>query len=300
VIELSDEDVAEIRRFLLDTCADLKRWLPEPQWRPGWQSEAAQEQANEEHGSGGPWGSGPVRSVYIAAAMYLEAVLQCMRATADSITTDTTHYVPDCLARAAMEAGSQAFWLLEAGIGARRRVGRFMLLRASGAQRLAEEVARTDPGGASMSGETPERAAALAAHYGLVCEYVQHRKRRGGEWWCEGEKLPGYTERNLMLEEAMDTPAAYSIYSAAMHADWHSIAGNWMEVTTTDGARAVVISPHRVAVWGAALVVAAPAIVPAVRALKLLDHRARLREVDHWRSNTLQLIRRMNLPRSWW
>jgi hypothetical protein len=159
VIELSDEDVAEIRRFLLETCADLKRWLPEPQWRPGWQSEAAQEQVNEEYGPSGPWGPDPVCSVYIAAAMYLEAVLQCMRATADSITTDTTHYVPDCLARAAMEAGSQAFWLLEAGIGARRRVGRFMLLRASGAQRLAQEVARTDPGGASMSGETPERAA---------------------------------------------------------------------------------------------------------------------------------------------
>jgi hypothetical protein len=79
-----------------------------------------------------------------------------------------------------------------------------------------------------------------------------------------------------------------------------SIAGNWTGVTTTDGARAVVITPHRVAVWGAALVVAAPAIVPAVRALKLLDHRARLREVDRWSSNALQLIRRMNLPRSWW
>ena len=43
-----------------------------------------------------------------AAALYLEAVLQCMRALAASLTTETTHYVPYCLARAAMEAGSQA------------------------------------------------------------------------------------------------------------------------------------------------------------------------------------------------
>jgi hypothetical protein len=73
-----------------------------------------------------------------------------------------------------------------------------------------------------------------------------------------------------------------------------------MEVTLPDGTKAVVISPHRVALWGAVLVVAAPAIVPAVRALKLLDHRARLREVDQWRRDTLRLIRRMELPRSWW
>ena len=98
----------------------------------------------------------------------------------------------------------------------------------------------------------------------------------------------------------MLTPAAYSIYSAALHADWHSVAGNWKQVIMTDGTRAMVISPHRVAVWGAVLVVAAPAIFPAARALGLLDHRARLIEVDRWRSSTLSLIRRMNLPRSWW
>ena len=298
--ELTDDDVREMKQFLSDTCADIKRWLPEPEWCPGWQSDAAVERANDEQGPDGPWGPDIIRSVYVAAAMFLEAVLQCMRALAVSITVDTTHYVPDCLARAAMEAGSQAFWLLEPGIGARRRVARFMLIRAVGAQRRAEEVTRTDPGQASLYGETPEQAAEVAAHYGLACEYRPYRRGRGGEWWCEDDKLPGYTERNRMLEDAMLTPAAYSIYSAALHADWHSIIGNWMEVTMSDGSKAVVINPDRVAVWGAVLVAAAPAIFPAGRALRLLDHRARLTEVDRWRSNTLSLIRRMDLPRSWW
>jgi hypothetical protein len=45
----------------------------------------------------------------------------------------------------------------------------------------------------------------------------------------EGEELPGYSARDRLLEAAMLTPAAYSIYSAALHADWHSIIGNWME-----------------------------------------------------------------------
>lgn len=300
VTELTDDDVQEMKRFLTETCSDVKRWLPEPEWRPGWQSEAAVERGNNEQGPDGPWGPAAVSSVYVAAAMCLEAVLQCMQAMAASITVDTTHYVPDCLARAAMEAGSQAFWLMEPGIGARRRVARFMLIRASGAQRRAEEVARTDPGQASSYGETSGQAAALAAHYGLACVYRQYKRRRGGEWWCEGEKLPGYTERNLMLEEAMLTPAAYSIYSAALHADWHSVTGNWTEVIMSDGTKAVVISPNRVAVWGAVLVAAAPAMFPAARALRLLDHRFTLIQVDHWRSNTLSLIRRMDLPRSWW
>lgn len=88
---------------------------------------------SDEQGPDGPRGPDIVRSVCVAAAMFLEAVLQCMRALAASIAIASTHYVPDCLARAAMEAGSQAFWPLESGIGVRRRVARFMLIRAADA-----------------------------------------------------------------------------------------------------------------------------------------------------------------------
>ena len=37
--ELTD-DVREMKQFLTDTCAGVKRWLPEPEWRPGRQSDA--------------------------------------------------------------------------------------------------------------------------------------------------------------------------------------------------------------------------------------------------------------------
>jgi hypothetical protein len=95
-----------------------------------------------------------------------------------------------------MEAGSQAWWLLERGIGARRRVARFMLLLASGARHRTAQVSMTDPGAAGLYGESPEQAAELAGRLGLRCEYRPRGKHRG-EWWCEGDKLPGYTERNL-------------------------------------------------------------------------------------------------------
>ena len=262
--DLTEADVHEMKRFLGDTCADVKRWLPEPEWRPAWQSEAARERANRERGTDGPWGDRPVRAAYTAAALYLESVLQCMRAMGAALTTDTTHYVPYCLARAAMEAGSQAFWLLEPDIGARRRVARFMLIRASGARNRAEEVSLTDPASAGMYGETPEQLDAEAVRLGLRLEYRQTRKHRG-QWWCEDDKLPGYTERNRQLERAMLSPAAYKIYSAALHAEWHAVIGGWDEVTMADGSRALVSRPDRVAVWGAVLVAAAPAVVPATR-----------------------------------
>ena len=178
--ETTDDDVRQMKQFLTATCVDIKRWLPEPQWRPGWQSEAAAELANDEHGPGGAWGPDIVQSVYLASAMFLEAVLQCMRAMAASITVDSTHYVPDCLARAAMEAGSQAFWLLEPGIGARRRVGRLMLIRASGAQRRAEELARTDPSAAGLDGETPVLSAIQGERDGAGCVFAGERDFRGG------------------------------------------------------------------------------------------------------------------------
>jgi hypothetical protein len=47
-----------------------------------------------------------------------------------------------------------------------------------------------------------------------------------------------------------------------------------MEVTRSDGTKAVVISPHRVAIWVAVLVAGAPTIIPAAKALRLLDHLA--------------------------
>ena len=85
--ELTDDDVRAMKQFLADTHADVKRWLPEPEWCPGWQSEAAAERGNDERGPDGPWGPNVVRSVYVAA-LFLEAVLQCMRAMAQSITID--------------------------------------------------------------------------------------------------------------------------------------------------------------------------------------------------------------------
>jgi hypothetical protein len=154
--DLSDTDVHLLKEFLLATCDDVSRWLPPPQWDPTWQSEAALECANTEYGPRGPWGENPVRTLFAGGAMYLHTILDCVRAIAATLALDTTPYVTETLARAAMEAGAVLWWLLEPGIAVRRRVARFWLIRASGAERLAEAVALADPGAApGVYGETP-------------------------------------------------------------------------------------------------------------------------------------------------
>lgn len=109
--ELTPADVREIRQFLASACTAVKRWLPEPEWPPGWQSDAVAERSNQESGPAEARGPDPVRAVYVAAALYLESVLPCLRPLAAAVTINGTHYVPYCLARAAMEAGSQAWRL---------------------------------------------------------------------------------------------------------------------------------------------------------------------------------------------
>lgn len=201
--DLSDTDVRLLKEFLLDTCDDASRWLPPPQWDPVWQSEAARECANTEHGPGGPWGENQVRTVFAGGAMYLHTILDCVRAIAATLTPDTTPYVTETLARAAMEAGAVLWWLLEPGISVRRRVARFWLTRASGAERLAEAVALVDPRAApGLYGETPAMVEAAIRGLGLV--YTREQDRRTGRWsWTsEGEKLPSYTARATAFEAA--------------------------------------------------------------------------------------------------
>jgi hypothetical protein len=61
--DLPDVDVKEMKRFL-ETCTGLQRWLPEPQWHPARQSEAARECANQETGPDESQGEPPARAAH--------------------------------------------------------------------------------------------------------------------------------------------------------------------------------------------------------------------------------------------
>lgn len=135
----------------------------------------------------------------------------------------------NALARAAMEAGAQLWWLLQPDIGVRRRVARFWLIRASGARYLDDTVRIVDSAApAGTYGETP--AMVQAAVNGLGLSYSE-RQLRNGKWSrsCEGESLPSCTVRAAAFETAVSMSAAYTIYSAAAHAEWHAVIASFRQ-----------------------------------------------------------------------
>lgn len=297
--DLSQADVDEIHAFLTRTCEDAGRWLPGTGWQPAWQSEAEGEIGNGElRADGSPWGKKPVRTAYAAATVFLFAALDALLALRDSVNVSSTSYVPGVLSRATMEAGSQTFWLLEPGIGARRRVIRSVLVRAGSAANLKETVEAGAPTETvSDYGEDPAIVEVYAQGLGLA--YAEKKGQHGRKALeCEGDRLPSYTARAVALETAMKMSAGYRIYSGAAHAELYSAMQAWRN-TTSGTAAPLERWRDREAVWTAALASAGFVMMPAFRALMLFDLRARMHEMVRSMQAIGTMTRRMKLPNAW-
>jgi hypothetical protein len=197
-----------------------------------------------------------------------------------------------------MEAGSQAFWLLEPGVGARRRVIRSILVRAGSAANLEETVKAVDPAAAiSDYGEDPAMIEAYGRSLGVA--YARKKDQYGTKALeCEGDRLPTYTARAVALETSMQMSAGYRIYSGAAHAELYSVMQSWRK--TSPGTTALLERwCDREVVWAAALASAGFVMMPTFRALVLLDLRARKTEIFRSMRAIGAMTRRMNLPRTW-
>ena len=195
-----------------------------------------------------------------------------------------------------MEPGAQAWWLLEGGIGARRRVIRSVLIRASSARWLEKAVAVADPTGKlSDYGEDQARVHAYATALGL--SYVCNSRKTESE----GELLPGYTERATEFEKAVGVSAAYSIYSGAAHAELYSVMQGWRD-SGLPHSHGMLLErwPDRDAVWTSAIIAAGFVMIPAFEALSRLDWRARKKQAAESMRKNRELARRMNLPQWSW
>ncbi len=139
-----------------------------------------------------------------------------------------------------------------------------------------------------------------AAIDGLGLSYSERQFRNGRwSWSCEGEILPGYTARAAAFETAVSMSAAYPIYSAAAHAEWHAVIAGFRQEPLPGGGTVLVSRPDLVAVGGAVLAAAGFAIVPADRALRLLGRTARLAEFGYHARRAEDLIHRLGLPEEW-
>jgi len=294
--DLTAADVPEMRRYLAETADAVDQWFPVQEWVPAWRSEASRERGEVVSTPGGPWGDAPVRMTYAAAAFLLDAVLQCLRAMSGALAVEATPYVTNCLARSALEAGSQAWWLLEPGIGAQRRVARFLLIRAGSARRM-QDTATILGFVAADYGETVAGVRQVGADLGLDLVSADGGKR----WVCGVDELPSYTARARDFERALKAPGSYSIYSGAAHAQWHAIISGWQLAASADTAGALLVrNPDREAMWSAVFNAANASLEVSRRALELLGYRARVIDLGHRVNNALLFMQRMDLPREWW
>jgi len=133
--------VSENRSALQATLDFGRRRLGSPKWEPAAQSEAATEIANTEtRDTGAPWGEDPSRTAYAAANIMMTAVLDDLASLFRLLDTQMPVLGATVVARSAIEIGSTAWWLMEPGIGVRRRVCRELVLSLTSARR-AQQVA---------------------------------------------------------------------------------------------------------------------------------------------------------------
>jgi hypothetical protein len=268
---------------------EVFRLLPDP-WEGSWLSEARAEIQNTQAGPAGPWGENPVRTAYAMAFAFLGAATNCAGTLSDTINVQTTAPVANLLSRACMESGARMWWLMQPGIGARRRVIRAVLLRAKGARDLSQAVRKLDPKlDVAEFGETPAAVRDYAARLGI--SYVCNDERVESEDQC----LPGPTASGVALERAMRIPGAYKIYSGAAHSSWFAIAQSWRK----SASGLWEPRPDREAVWSCVIASAGFVMEPAGRALNVLGRGARAHELGHLARNIDDLIWRMRLPPEW-
>jgi hypothetical protein len=162
-------------------------------------------------------------------------------------------------------------------------------------------VQKIDPSAAGAYGETPAMVEAAVQALGLSYTRQWNPRPHPGRWvWtCEDEKLPGYTARATAFEAAVSMTAAYAIYSAPAHAEWHAVVGRFREVTMSGGQRMLSLRPDREAVAAAVLASSGFAIKPAELALRLLGRTARLAEFGYHARRADDLIHRLGLLADW-
>ena len=191
---------------------------------PGSQA-AAELHSTERNAEDQPWGERPVRTALVAAKMscliaasQAQAISQLLRASPSSSPVEV-------LSRAVIEAASQALWLLEPRLGARRRVARLQALRlASAVEARRTAVALGTGQEPSGYSETEDKVRAYSKYLGIAEPVLERVKgRRGPVAVCEGEAVPGYTERAKVLLDLFDDASAYNLYAGVAHGKLYAL-----------------------------------------------------------------------------
>lgn len=208
----------ELMALVVEVADRVDRWTAQAAWtfEPG--SAASVEVMNTEARlDSAPWGDRPVRTAYQYAQMATKLAAEFSRCAGLLIGVGRPAPGIETETRAALEAGSVAWWLLEPGLTARQRVCRMQLLRRNSARELTRSIAEVGEDPVIARNETVAAVEAECHALGLA-PFTQ-----GGDK-LEGEVRLKYTKRVQALTDELGNHGAYSIYSGVAHAE---LAGIW-------------------------------------------------------------------------
>lgn len=247
--EITEADVVRVDGALGQLLDLVRRRVPsvlEPAWRAMSKDEATTT-AKLACTDGSLWGADPVSTVRTVASMLIDAIVQNVNAFHVQLRARAISPLAiDPQVRTALEAASQAWWLLDETIKGRTRVARLYVLRRSSAEALKTTVGHMDLG---LPGPYGSEVAHLEDYYeGKLA--LARTPGPNGEWGCEQQMKIGYTRRAAQyVGEIGHNPAAgpYAFYSGAAHAELWRIQHGYREVKRPDGT--VVLDPYIPVVW---------------------------------------------------
>jgi hypothetical protein len=214
------------------------RKLQDPSWQPAPDSEASTELASGQvRQDGQPWGETVLRTPYALASLLMTGVMDNLGSIRQLIGDPMPAIGPTVIARSAMEMGAAAWWLMEPGIGARRRTCRHLVLSLISARRAAQVAEELRDEEARAEGLAQEgRMLALIADLAVSPPAGSAYKPV-----IEGEGFPEATGLTAaMLQPCYPglagTGSFYRSYSAVLHGQVYGLM-NFMTPAVQDDGR---------------------------------------------------------------
>lgn len=208
---------------LLDEVVDIWRVLADPRIEPRPGSPATEElRAAQQQPcpAAGTWGEEPVRDAYALAVLNYQVALD--HAAAIAALTRELHSAVSAsvLARALAEVASQAWWLLEPGIGHVKRAARSVALRYRSACE-GEKAAMADdvPAEAHPSYTETKAQVTQYAHELDLGPLNIDRSKPWTVYVCGSERLPTASWRVEKLFSGIDLPSVYPVFSGYSHSE---------------------------------------------------------------------------------
>jgi hypothetical protein len=240
-METSAAEQRQLRAALdaaLETTFDFGiRKLKAPRWQPAPDSEASAELASvQARQDGQPWGDDVLRTPYATASLLMTGVLDNLGSIRQLIDDPMPAIGPTEIARSAMEIGATAWWLMESGIGARRRTCRQLVLSLISARRAAQVAGELRDDEARREGLAQEDRVLAQITDLAIAQPTGTRYKPV----LEGESFPDATDLTArMLEPCYPglegTGSFYRSYSAVLHGQLYGLMNFMTPVIQDDG-----------------------------------------------------------------